>query len=337
MKRTMTAVISVWLALLVAGCSLWSQGPSSASGTDEEGSGPLYVWVAGASSSVEIFDDFTSETGIRVKAEFDTQEAWFQKVLAQKGNPEADLFWSDNAIDLSVLAGLGAFEAYASPLASSLPGYARDRDGLWYGLTARQIALVYDVRALAQDVPVTVEQWLDMNGQGPLTVPRLSSRVWDRLVIDMVVHEDEMSLLSFFEKLDELPLTYSDSAEEDVRRVAGGAIPLLLTTSENALKFMAENEKESQNMRVQPLGSKYTEQLHLITGIGMLRGTEKKETAGQLIDFLLEKKRRETLAEQLFHLPLTDDASGERLHPDEMVRLLPLIERHWSHRSNEQS
>lgn len=337
MKRTITTVISVCLVLLVAGCSLWPQGPPSVSRTDDEGSGPLRVWVAGANSSLDIFDEFTSETGIQVKVEFDSQKAWWEKVLAQKGNPEADLFWSDNALDLAALAGLGAFEAYVSPFASSLPGHARDRDGLWHGLTVRQMVLVYDVHALPLDVPVTVEQLVDTNWQMPLTVPVASSRLWDRFLVDMVVYEGEMSLPSFFEKLDAVPLTYSESPQEDVRHVAEGTIPLLLTTSESALKFMAENEKESQNMRVQPLGSKYTEQLDLVTGIGILRGTEKKETAGQLIDFLLEEKRREALAEQLFHFPLMDDASGERLHPDEMVRLLPLIERHWLQRENEQS
>lgn len=334
--KTFKLFVSVLLAVTVTGCSLWAKDSQSSPVAEKSGS-LLHIWVAGENRSIEAFSDFTAATGINVQAEFATQEEWCEQVLANKkkgGPPAADLFWSDNAIDLAVLAGLGAFEPHVSPFTASLPDYARDSDGLWYGLTERQLALVYHPSSFSGDLPATVEQLSDPKWQGRIAVPSGSSKLWYRILADVVAFEGETELQQLLERLSALGSPVSESPSKDVRRVADGEIPALLTTAESALTYMAEEGAGDNDIRIQPLGSKHAEQIDIVTGIAILRGTEQKEAAGKLIDYLLKEETRRGLAMQRAHdALLTGEESrtngSMRLHPYEIARLVPLIERYW--------
>lgn len=323
----------IFLLCVITGCSLGSPKQQPSPVIDQSGAA-LHVWMAGESRSLEVFDAFTASTGIPVQVTFGTQEELFQQVLESKGAPEADLFWSNNAIDLSILSGLGAFEPYKSPLQSSLPGHAFDRDGLWHGLTVRTLALVYSAAVFTDDVPTTVEQMIDSRWLDELTVPPASSPLWNRILADIAVFEGETELKQFLDKLVGMSLTFADDSTEDIQSVITGAGSVLLTTTENALRVMTEQKQRPQDIRIQPVGSKHTEQIDIVTGIGILRGTEKKEAAGTFIDFLLKESNREALAQELAHDTLTNSETARevrtpRLHPNEIAQLVPLIERYW--------
>lgn len=333
--RTLKLVFKgVLLVLMLTGCTLGSKEAETMA-TVEPGSGTLRIWIAGENRPIDTFNKFTEATGIKIQAEFAPQQEWQQKLLANKGNPGADLFWSDNTIDLAVLSGLGLFETYESPFAVTLPDYARDSEGRWHGLTERKLALVYSAAAVTDEVPTTVEQLSQPKWQGRIVAPPASSRLWARFLADVAAFEGEEELEQWLHRLGKLDFHISDNPTIDVQKVVDGTAPALLTTSETALQVMLENEQQASELRIQSLASKHAKELDIVTGIAILRGSEEQQAAQTLVDFLLKEENRRHLASDRTHDVLLtkeeyNNNEATRLHPDEIALLLPLIEYYWN-------
>lgn len=332
MRALKYLMIGTVFIIVLTSCSLWAKEHETVT-VSELGSGPLRIWVAGESRPIDAFGKFTETTGIKVQAEFAPQSEWIQKILVNKGQPEADLFWSDNEIDLALLAGLGALESYESPFAATLPDFARDSKGRWHGLAECRLVIVYSASAMGGEVPETVEQLHHPEWSNQLIVPPLSSRLWDRFLADVVAFEGEAELQQRLEQLSEMNFAEAEQSIDDIARVAEGSVPALMTTSEAALQYMVGEQTAGEEIRIQPLRSEHTDKIDIITGIGILRGTEQLESARTFVDFILKGENRRDIAEQQAYDPLVEesprDSDTTRLHPDEMVDLLPLIEHYW--------
>src|SRR5262249_30056048 len=108
--------------------------------------------------SEPLFRAFEKETGIRVRAVFDTEETKstgvLNRLLAEAKNPQPDLFWSGAGVRALVLVGRGLADAYRSPGAATIPPAFRAPDGAWTGLAARaRILLVNRKRVPATEMP----------------------------------------------------------------------------------------------------------------------------------------------------------------------------------------
>src|SRR5215211_1222550 len=74
--------------------------------------------------SEPILRDFETATGIRVKAVYDTEEAKstgvMNRLLAEKDNPQADVYWANEPIRADALKQRGVSTAYDSPSAEGI-------------------------------------------------------------------------------------------------------------------------------------------------------------------------------------------------------------------------
>lgn len=96
--------------------------------------------------SEPILRDFERETGIRVKPVFDTEEAKstgvMNRLLAEKNNPQADVYWANEPIRAEVLKQEKVAAAYQSPSAEGIPAHFKDPQGYWTGFSARARVLI---------------------------------------------------------------------------------------------------------------------------------------------------------------------------------------------------
>ena len=71
--------------------------------------------------SEPILRDFERDTGIRVKAVYDTEETKsagaMNRLIAEKANPQADIYWANEPIRAEVLRQQGVSAPYRSPSA----------------------------------------------------------------------------------------------------------------------------------------------------------------------------------------------------------------------------
>jgi iron(III) transport system substrate-binding protein len=94
-----------------------------------------------------IFSAFEKETGVRVRAVYDAEEAkslgLVHRLVAEAAAPRCDVFWNGEAARTALLAKKGLLEAYRPESARDVaPGW-RDPDGFWTGLGARARVIVY--------------------------------------------------------------------------------------------------------------------------------------------------------------------------------------------------
>jgi iron(III) transport system substrate-binding protein len=101
--------------------------------------------------SEPILRDFERETGIKVKAVFDTEETKgtgvMNRLIAEKSNPQADVYWANEPIRAEVLKQKGIAESYASPAASDIPSIFKDPQGYWTGFSARARVFIMNKNA----------------------------------------------------------------------------------------------------------------------------------------------------------------------------------------------
>ncbi len=91
--------------------------------------------------SAPLIKEFEKETGLKVRAEFDTEAnktvGLSRRLIEEKGNVRCDVYWNNEIAQTIRLAHLGLLQAYDSPSAEGIPAEFRDPDKRWTGFAAR--------------------------------------------------------------------------------------------------------------------------------------------------------------------------------------------------------
>lgn len=108
-----------------------------------------------------ILKDLERDTGMRVKPVFDTEETKstgvLNRLIAEAGNPQCDVFWSGDPVRANVLKQKGISTPYASANAASIPDHFIDKDKHWTGFSARARVLLYNKNLLpAHQAPASL-------------------------------------------------------------------------------------------------------------------------------------------------------------------------------------
>src|SRR5437773_7191123 len=101
--------------------------------------------------SEPILKDFERDTGIKVNAVFDTEEAKstgvMNRLLAEKNNPQADVYWANEPVRADVLRQQEISTPYQPAAAAEIPDRFKDPQGYWTGFSARARLLVVNKAA----------------------------------------------------------------------------------------------------------------------------------------------------------------------------------------------
>lgn len=114
-----------------------------------------------------ILEAFEKETGIKVLAVYDSEATkttgLVNRLIAEKANPRADVFWNSETGRTIVLKRKGVLAKYISPSASGIPEQFKDVDGYWTGFAARCRTLIYNTDLLkAQDLPKSISELTEL-------------------------------------------------------------------------------------------------------------------------------------------------------------------------------
>ncbi|MDR4509815.1 MAG: extracellular solute-binding protein [Candidatus Brocadiaceae bacterium] len=105
--------------------------------------------------SEPVLQAFEKKTGITVRAIYDTEEAkstgLMNRLLAERENPQADVFWSGDPIRPVLLEIKGITAQYYSPFATEIPKTYKDADGHWTGFSARARIILYNTDLVSMD------------------------------------------------------------------------------------------------------------------------------------------------------------------------------------------
>src|SRR3954447_6020579 len=125
-------------------------------GCRKEGAPEVVVYSAlDQEFSQPIFEAFTRETGIIVRAKYDAESTktvgLVQAILAERERPRCDLFWNNEILNTHRLEGAGLLRAYKSPAAERYPSSVRSPHNLWYGFAARARVLIFNTNQIPEE------------------------------------------------------------------------------------------------------------------------------------------------------------------------------------------
>src|SRR5215217_3667856 len=145
--RTVTALALSFL-LLPTACVSDQQG-SNGNGDPRGAANQVTIYV----STDRVFSEpvlraYEQKTGVKVNAVYDTEETkstgLANRLLAEKNNPQADVFWSNEPVRTLVLKQKGVLAPYISPSADGIPNGLKDPGGYWTGFSSRMRVIVYN-------------------------------------------------------------------------------------------------------------------------------------------------------------------------------------------------
>src|SRR5580704_274557 len=118
--------------------------------------------------SEPILKDFEKETGVSVRAMYDPEETKstgaMNRLIAEKNNPQADVYWANEPIRAEVLRQQHIAAPYLSPNADGIPARFRDPRGYWTGFAARARVLI--VHTDENPKPTSVFSYSDPRWRG---------------------------------------------------------------------------------------------------------------------------------------------------------------------------
>lgn len=246
--------------------------------------------------SQPVLERFERETSFRVRAVYDTEEAKstgvMNRLLAEKDNPQADLYWANEPIRAEVLKQRGVAEPYRSPAAEGIPAAFRDAEGYWTGFSARVRVLV--VGSSVKEPPRSVLDLGDPAWRGKVVVANPLFGTTTSHVAALYVRLGDGAGRSFLERLraDEVRLTTSNGESAD--QVVAGQAAVSLVDSDDAINRMRRGDPVRMIVPDQEpdgLGC-----FVVPNAVVLIHGGPHPEAARRLADFLLSPDTEKQLA-----------------------------------------
>lgn len=267
-----------------------------------------------------VLRDFERETGIKVQAVYDTEEAKstgvMNRLLAEQTNPQADVYWANEPMRAAVLQQRGIAAAYVSPNAVEIPATFKDPNGYWTGFSARARVLL--VNKNVRDKPQSILAYTDPSRKNKAVIanPLFGTTTAEMAALFTIWGDDRGK--AFLQEMKTNSVRISTSNGESADFVALGQSDFGLVDSDDAFNRIQQGK---------PVETVYPDQQE--GGVGVLilpnaavlvKGGPHPTDARRLIDYLLSRETERKLA--------FADCAQIPLHPGvEMPAHVPRIEK----------
>ena len=246
--------------------------------------------------SEPILKDFERETAITVKSVFDTEESKstgvMNRLIAEKDNPQADVYWANEPVRADTLKQRGVSTPYVSASAEGIADQFKDPDHYWTGFSARARLLLVNARSTIKPASVMAYTDPSANGRAAIANP-LFGTTTDYVAALFTIWGDERAG-TFMSDMKKNGVKVTTSNGESADFVATGQVDFSLVDSDDAV-----NRKKQGK----PVEIVYPDQdpnglgvLILPNAVALIKGSPHAENGKQLIDYLLSKSTERKLA-----------------------------------------
>jgi iron(III) transport system substrate-binding protein len=261
--------------------------------------------------SEPVFRAFEQQSGVRVRAVFDTEETKstgvLNRLIAERAQPQADVFWSGDVVRTFLLSRRGLVEAYRSPAAAGIPAAYRSDDGTWTGFAARaRVLLVNKNRVAAKDTPRSILDLADprWRGQAALANPLFGTTTMHVAALSAALGEPAVRELLGRIKANGVRIVSSNG--EVKRLVAAGEVAFGVADTDDAHEALEEHA---------PVGVVFPDQegmgtLVIPTATVLLRGAPHPAEGRRLVDYLVSAEVERRMAGLAAHIPLRPGIAG---------------------------
>lgn len=287
--KVVAALTLIAVLICLSGCGRKGESPGR--------KGEVVVYVSEDQVfSQPILKDFERETGIRVRAVYDTEEAkgtgTMNRLIAEKKNPQADVYWANEPIRAVVLKQRGISTPYYSSNAEGIPDIFKDPDGYWTGFSAR--ARVFVVNKGSKNKPHSITAYTDpaWNGKAVIANPLFGTATTHTAAL-FTLYGDEKAK-AFMNDLKKNAVKISTSNGESADLVASGEFAFSLVDSDDATNRMREGRPVEMIFPDQGEGELGC--LIVPNAVVLIKGGPNPTNGKKLIDYLLSKETERKLA-----------------------------------------
>jgi iron(III) transport system substrate-binding protein len=225
---------------LSIGCVLGTLAAASC-GESPRGADPRVVTVYVSTDRVfsePVLREYERHSGVSVHAVYDTEETkstgLANRLLAEQGRPQADVFWSNEPVRTLVLKSRGVLAPYRSPSAEGIPEALSDAEGYWTGFSARIRVIAYNTDLVKpEEAPRSVLDLADPRWRGRVAMadPRFGSTSFHVAALYAAAGDQVMD--DFFRRLkaNEVRVVEGNSVVRDL--VARGEVEVGLTDTDD--------------------------------------------------------------------------------------------------------
>ena len=255
--------------------------------------------------SEPVLKDFEKETGIKVKVLYDTEETKstgvLNRIIAEKDNPQCDVFWSGDPVRTIVLKNKGITTSYKSPIAKDIAAVFKDADYHWTGFSARARVLIYNKDLLSEpEVPQSVFDLTKEKYKGNVTIanPLFGTTTFHLAALFSVLGDEKAKL--FLSDLKKNKVIIATSNGDVKKRVMTGEVSCGLTDTDDAFEAL----KEKENIGFVFLGQEELGSLIMPNTVCLIKNSPNTGNGKRLIDYLLSKETEAKLAKSCAQMPL---------------------------------
>jgi iron(III) transport system substrate-binding protein len=271
--------------------------------------------------SEPVLKDFERDTGTAVRAVYDTEETKsagvVNRLISEKSNPQADVYWANEPIRAEVLRQQGVSASYRSPSAEGVPAQFRDPQGHWTGFSARARMLIVAKGSVGG--PTSILAYTDPRFHDKTVIANpLFGTTTAHIAALFALWGDERGR-AFLDAMRRNSVRLASSNGESADQVAVGAFQFALVDSDDVY---------SRKKQGRPVDGIYPDQGEQEAGcfivpnaVVLINGGPHLQAGKKLIDYLLTRETEKKLA--------YSDAAQIPLHPDvetpPQVRRLELL------------
>jgi len=315
LKRHLALVALACAAILAGGCGKPARGPG------------VTVYVSEDQVFSEpVLKDFERETGIHVNAVYDTEESKstgaMNRLIAEKNNPQADVYWANEPIRAEVLKQKGIAAPYRSPNAADIPAGFSDPQGYWSGFSARARVLIVN-QNVAQP-PRSIMAYADPRWKGRAVIANpLFGTTTSELAALFVLWGDDQAK-RFMDGLKANAVAVSTSNGESADFVASGQYDFSLVDSDDVVNRL--RRKLPVKMVYPDQGDDDIGAFIVPNAAVLIKGAPHPEAARKLIDYLLSRETERKLAfADCAQLPLHPGVEmPPELKPISQIKVMPV-------------
>ncbi|MCI0389788.1 MAG: extracellular solute-binding protein [Acidobacteria bacterium] len=267
--------------------------------------------------SEPILKAYEQKTGVKVNAVYDTEETkstgLANKLLAEKNNPRADVFWSNEPVRTLVLKSRGVLAPYKSPNADGIPATFRDTDGYWTGFSARIRVIVYNTNLVkAEEAPRSIYDLTDPKWKGQIAIadPRFGSTSFHVAALYADLGDEKAD--EFFRKLkaNGVKIVPGNSVVRDL--VVKGEVKMGLTDTDDVNVALEDKQPVAMVLPDRDgMGAPLMPNM-----VSLIAGAPHAEAGKKLIDYLLSPEVERMLAQsEAVQIPLHAGVEGPKNIP----------------------
>lgn len=255
--------------------------------------------------SEPILKGFESETGIIVKVVYDTEETKstgvLNRLIAEKENPQCDLFWSGDPVRTIVLKNKGITLPYQSAVANDIGQVYKDPEYHWTGFSARARVLIYnkDLLELA-DAPKSIFDLTKKEYKGKVAIanPLFGTTTFHISALFIAIGDEKAK--QFLVDLKNNEVVIATSNGDVKKRVIQGEVSCGLTDTDDAYEAI----KEGANIGVVFLDQEEMGSLIMPNTVNLIKNSHNSKNGKKLMDYLLSKETEAKLAKSCAQMPL---------------------------------